>query len=155
MLIPSDTTNDVPEFSVRRYRPDEDRAEVERLLKDGLMPGRVEYEPRILDQIKSKLGSEREIFLVAETAGGGRLIGMLAVVEADPDIGHLHWFRVDRSRSPWPAPPPPTPAKSACSSSPPTRRRGWTKPSPPITTSSASSSPARATSTACTCWSST
>jgi predicted N-acetyltransferase YhbS len=94
MVKPNDTKSDDPEFSVRRYRPEEDGCDVARLLKDGLLPGRVEYEPRILDQIKSKLGSEREIFLVAQR-GGGRLIGMLAVVEASPDIGHLHWLRVD------------------------------------------------------------
>ena len=53
---PDDTQSDVPPaFSVRRYRPDEDRSEVQRLLKDGLMPGRVEYEPRIYDASTSRL----------------------------------------------------------------------------------------------------
>jgi hypothetical protein len=34
------------------------------------------------------------VFLVAEAADG-RLVGTLALVEASPDVGHLHWFRVD------------------------------------------------------------
>jgi N-acetylglutamate synthase-like GNAT family acetyltransferase len=71
-----------------------DRPQVERLLRDGLLPGHVEYESRAADRIRESLGSDRERFLVAEAAEGG-LVGTLAVVEASPDVGHLHWLRVD------------------------------------------------------------
>jgi len=69
-----------------------DRTQVERLFDEGLLPGHVDYESERADRIRASLGSERERFLVAETAG--RIVGTIAVVEASPDVGHLHWLRV-------------------------------------------------------------
>jgi predicted N-acetyltransferase YhbS len=67
---------------------------VERLLREGLLPGHVEYESRVAERIRESFGSERERFLVAE-AGDGRIVGTVALVEARPDVAHLHWLRVD------------------------------------------------------------
>ena len=80
-------------FSVRRARP-EDGPQIERLVNEGVFPGHVDYESHKADEIRQSLGSERDVFLVAESADG-RLVGTLAVVEARPDVGHLHWLRVD------------------------------------------------------------
>jgi N-acetylglutamate synthase-like GNAT family acetyltransferase len=79
-----------------RVRPSApaDRPHVERLVREGLLPGYVEYESGAAERIRQSFGSERERFLVAE-APDGRIIGTLAVVEASPDVGHLHWLRVD------------------------------------------------------------
>lgn len=70
-----------------------DKGQVERLFHEGLLPGHVNYESREAERIRESLGSERDRFFVAEA--GGRVIGTLAVVEASPDVGHLHWLRVD------------------------------------------------------------
>ncbi|MEA2734680.1 MAG: Acetyltransferase domain, partial [Humisphaera sp.] len=70
-----------------------DRPHVDRLCHAGLLPGRVDYESDEADRIRATLGSERDRFLVAEA--DGKIVGTIAVVEAAPDIGHLHWLRVD------------------------------------------------------------
>ena len=69
-----------------------DRTQVERLFDEGLLPGHVDYESERADRIRVALGSERERFFVAEI--DGRIVGTIAVVEASPDVGHLHWLRV-------------------------------------------------------------
>jgi N-acetylglutamate synthase-like GNAT family acetyltransferase len=79
-------------ISVRPYAP-ADRAEVERLLTQGLLPGHVDYESREAERIRGSFGSERERFLVAEA--GGRVVGTVAVVEGSPDVAHLYWLRVE------------------------------------------------------------
>jgi predicted N-acetyltransferase YhbS len=84
------------DFVVRPSAP-ADRPQVDRLLREGVLPGHVEYESGAAERIRRSFGSERERFLVAD-AGGGRIIGTLAVVEASPDVGHLHWLRVDPAR---------------------------------------------------------
>jgi N-acetylglutamate synthase-like GNAT family acetyltransferase len=81
-----------PELTIRPSTP-ADRPQVERLIKQGLLPGHVDYESREADRIRQSLGSPRERFLVAESQG--RIVGTLAVVEAAQDVGHLHWLRVD------------------------------------------------------------
>ena len=78
--------------SVRPASP-ADRPQVERVIREGLLPGRVDYESRDAERIRQSLGSERERFLVAEAQG--RVIGTVAVVEASPDVGQIHWLRVD------------------------------------------------------------
>ena len=80
-------------FLVRPARP-ADGPQIERLVDEGVLPGHVDYEAHKAEDIRRSLGSERDVFLVAE-APGGRLVGSLAVVEASPDVGHLHWLRVD------------------------------------------------------------
>ena len=70
-----------------------DGPHIERLVHGGLLPGHVDYESERADRIRQSLGSQRERFLVAEV--DGRIIGTVAIVEATPDVGHLHWLRVD------------------------------------------------------------
>jgi N-acetylglutamate synthase-like GNAT family acetyltransferase len=72
-----------------------DRPAVERLIAVGVLPGHVDYESREADRIRASLGSARDRFLVAEAAEGGPVVGTIAVVEGAPDVGHVHWLRVD------------------------------------------------------------
>ncbi|MFA9479747.1 GNAT family N-acetyltransferase [Phycisphaerales bacterium AB-hyl4] len=79
-------------FTVRPSTP-ADQPQVDRLIREGLLPGHVAYEAARADRIRQSIGSDRERFLVAEA--DGRIIGALAVIEAKADVGHLHWLRVD------------------------------------------------------------
>jgi N-acetylglutamate synthase-like GNAT family acetyltransferase len=72
----------------------DDKPQIERLFQAGLLPGHVDYESERADRIRRSLGSARERFLVAETPDG-KIIGTIAIIEASPDVGHLHWLRVD------------------------------------------------------------
>src|SRR5687768_3068403 len=92
MPTPDEVQEDDPRLVVRPASL-ADRPQVERLLHEGLLPGHVDYESERADQIRQSLGSERERYLVAEA--NGRIIGTVAVVEASPDVAHLHWLRVD------------------------------------------------------------
>jgi predicted N-acetyltransferase YhbS len=81
------------QFVVRPSTP-ADRPAVERLFREGLLPGHVEYESARAERIRRSFGSDRERFLVAESTADGRIVGTVAVIEAQPDVGHLHWLRV-------------------------------------------------------------
>lgn len=84
-------------FIIRPFTLD-DLDQVQRLAREGLMPGQLDYEMRDAERIGQSFGSDRERFLVAVTPQG-RVIGTLAVVEGSRDVAHLHWLRVDPS---WP-----------------------------------------------------
>ena len=56
-------------FLVRRARPG-DGPQIERLVDEGVLPGHVDYESHRADEIRRSLGSERDVFLVAEATGG-------------------------------------------------------------------------------------
>lgn len=92
--MPADrSANDaLPEIRIRSARP-EDRAQIERLIREGLLPGYVPYETRPISDLPDALDAGRERLLVAEA--DGHIVGTLAIVEAKRDVGHLHWMRVD------------------------------------------------------------
>src|SRR5688572_436728 len=52
------------DFTVRPARP-ADGPQIERLVREGILPGYVDYESRRADEIRRSLGSDRERFLVA------------------------------------------------------------------------------------------
>jgi N-acetylglutamate synthase-like GNAT family acetyltransferase len=87
-------------FTIRNYRP-EDRAEVSRLYREGLMMGQLDpYDPAAdLEHIEESYGRDAfSHFWVAEA--DGRLIGTVAIDHDDTnekriDIAHLCRLRVD------------------------------------------------------------
>lgn len=77
--------------AVRPFVP-ADRDAVERLFHEGLLPGHVDYAPAEADRIREMMKTNRQRMWVAEASG--EVVGTIAVVEADRDVGQIHWLRV-------------------------------------------------------------
>jgi N-acetylglutamate synthase-like GNAT family acetyltransferase len=85
--------NDVTEpYSVRTFM-ERDAAVVERLSHEGLLPSQEGCDfQHPCRAAESYLVSAREHFWVAEVEA--EVIGTVALAEASPDVGALHWLRV-------------------------------------------------------------
>lgn len=90
--MPADASSDDPFYPIRtRFAQPEDQPEVERLMREGLLPGHVAYESRPINDLPKRTSHNR--LLVAEA--DGRIIGTLAILEPKRDVGDLQWLRVD------------------------------------------------------------
>lgn len=95
MIDMQDSPSPDDQVIVRPFAP-ADRDAVERLFHEGLLPGYVDYNPQEAEQIRAMMAAGRQRMWVADA--DGQVVGTIALIEAEPGVGQIHWLRVESSR---------------------------------------------------------